>query len=103
MGSADSFNFSSMSGRNMRASARATASGGKGFSTSSVMVRSSMTAKQYRAALEALELSQGNAAKWLKISIRASHGYANGDPIPEPIAKLLRLCVQLNLKPEDVQ
>lgn len=61
-----------------------------------------MTAKQYRTALEVLDLTQGGLAQWLKISIRASHGYANGDPIPEPIAKLLRLCVQLNLKPTDV-
>jgi hypothetical protein len=61
-----------------------------------------MTANQYRNAIERLGLSQGAAAEWLKISIRASHGYANGDPIPEPIAKLLRLCLKLNLKPADV-
>ena len=38
----------------------------------------------------------------VEISSRAAHGYANGAPIPEPIAKLLRLCVRLKLKPEDV-
>lgn len=62
-----------------------------------------MTPKQYREALERLGLSQGAAAEWLDISIRSSHGYANGEPIPEPIAKLLRLCVRLKIKPEDVK
>jgi hypothetical protein len=50
-----------------------------------------MTARQYEAALDVLGLSQAAAAKWLGISLRASHGYANGAKIPEPIAKLLRL------------
>ena len=62
-----------------------------------------MTRNQYRAALDQLGLTQGSAAEWLGISIRSSHGYANGEPIPEPIAKLLRLCVRLKLKPEDVR
>ena len=62
-----------------------------------------MTMKQYRNALDSLGLSQARAAEWLGISIRAAHGYANGAPIPEPIAKLLRLCVRLELKPEDVK
>jgi hypothetical protein len=62
-----------------------------------------MTPAQYQAALEQLELTQGSAAEWLGISIRSAHGYANGKPIPEPIAKLLRLCVRLKLKPKDVR
>lgn len=62
-----------------------------------------MTANQFRKALDDLDLSQGRAAEWLGISIRAAHGYANGAPIPEPIAKLLRLTVRLNLKPDDVR
>jgi hypothetical protein len=62
-----------------------------------------MTANQYRAVIERLGLTQGKAAKWLGISIRASHGYANGDPVPIAIAKLLRLMVRLDLKPEDVK
>jgi hypothetical protein len=48
-------------------------------------------------------LSQVKAAKWLGIGIRTSHGYANGELIPEYIAKLLRLCVKLKLNPEDVK
>ena len=62
-----------------------------------------MTANQYETALAKLGLSQVAAAKFLGISIRAAHGYANGATIPEPIAKLLRLMVRLELKPEDVK
>ena len=62
-----------------------------------------MTANQYRAALSALGLSQAGAADFLGIGIRTSHGYANGEPIPEPTAKLFRLMVRLNLSPEDVK
>ena len=62
-----------------------------------------MTANQYNAALAALDLTQAEAAAFLGISIRTSHGYANGNPIPEGYAKLLRLMVRLNLKPKDVK
>lgn len=62
-----------------------------------------MTSSQYRMALHRLGLSQAGAAEFLGISIRSSHGYANDEPIPEPIAKLLRLMVKLGLKPEDVK
>lgn len=63
-----------------------------------------MTPNQYRKALEALELSQVRAAEFLGISGRTSQGYALGEyPVPEAIAKLLRLMVRLNLKPEDVK
>jgi hypothetical protein len=62
-----------------------------------------MTANQFRKALDDLGLTQAAAAEWLKLSVRAIHGYANNAPIPEPTAKLLRLMVKLNLKPEDVR
>lgn len=62
-----------------------------------------MTANQFRKALDDLSLTQARAAEWLGLSIRAIHGYANGAPIPEPTAKLLRLMVRLKLKPEDVK
>lgn len=62
-----------------------------------------MTASQYRAALARLALTQGEAAIFLGISIRSSHGYANGEPIPEAIAKLLRLMVRLDLEPQEVK
>lgn len=62
-----------------------------------------MTANQYRSVLDKLGLTQAGAAEFLGVSIRTSHGYANGEPIPEGYAKLLRLMVRLNLKPEDVK
>ncbi len=63
-----------------------------------------MTPTQYRAAIAALDLSQERAGVWLGIAPRTSQGYALGEyPVPEPVAKLLRLCVRLNLKPEDVK
>lgn len=62
-----------------------------------------MTANQYRTALEKMGLSQEAAAEFLGIGLRTSHGYANGAPIPEPIAKLLRLMVRLELNPKDVK
>lgn len=64
---------------------------------------SALTANQYRAALDKLGLTQAGAAEFLGVSIRTSHGYANGEPIPEGYAKFLRLMVRLNLKPEDVK
>lgn len=62
-----------------------------------------MTPSQYRAAQERLGLTQGEAAEWLGYSIRSTHGWANGEPIPKTVAMLLRLCVRLKLKPEDVK
>lgn len=63
-----------------------------------------MTPIQYKAAIRALGLSQERAGGWLGISPRASQGYALGEyPVPEPVAKLLRLCVRLKLSPEDVK
>jgi hypothetical protein len=63
-----------------------------------------MTPTQYKAALKALGLSQHLAGDWLGIGRRTSQGYALGEyPVPEPVAKLLRLCVKLKLNPEDVK
>jgi hypothetical protein len=63
-----------------------------------------MTPTQYKAALKALDLSQERAGDWLGIGRRTSQGYALGEyPVPEPVAKLLRLCIKLKLKPEDVK
>lgn len=64
----------------------------------------SMTPTQYKAAIKALGLSQERAGDWLGIGRRTSQGYALGEyPVPEPVAKLLRLCVKLKLNPEDVK
>lgn len=63
-----------------------------------------MTSKQYRAALKTLGLSQIRAGEWLGIGGRTSQGYALGEyPVPEAIAKLLRLCVRLKLDPAEVK
>ena len=63
-----------------------------------------MTPEQYKAAIKKLDLSQERAGDWLGIGRRTSQGYALGEyPVPEPVAKLLRLCVRLKLKPEDVR
>ena len=63
-----------------------------------------MTSKQYRRAIENLGLSQQKAAHWLGVSPRTSQNYALGETrIPEPVAKLLRLMIKLNLKPEDIE
>ncbi len=50
-----------------------------------------MTPAQYRAAIAALGLTQAGAAEFLGISLRTSHGYANGEPIPVAVEKLFRL------------
>jgi transcriptional regulator with XRE-family HTH domain len=55
-----------------------------------------MTPHQYRAALQQLGLSQREAAQILGISLNSSNGYANGRPIPEPVARLLRIFVYLH-------
>jgi DNA-binding transcriptional regulator YiaG len=63
-----------------------------------------MTAGHFRAALERLDLTQGEAAEFFGVSIRTAHAWANnGAPIPEAVAKLLRLMQRLNLKPSDVR
>lgn len=63
-----------------------------------------MTHHQYRTAIAALGLTQHQAAEWLGVSPRSSQGYALGEyPVPEPIAKLLRLCVRLRLSPDEVK
>lgn len=61
-----------------------------------------MSPNQYRNAIDSMGLTQGDAAIFLGVSIRTSHGYANGDPIPEAVSKLLRLMLKLGLKPEDL-
>jgi hypothetical protein len=50
-----------------------------------------MTAEEYRYLLAGLGLNQSAAAERLGLSIRTSNGYANDRPIPEPVARHLRL------------
>jgi hypothetical protein len=62
-----------------------------------------MTSTQYRKVIEALGLTQESAAEFLVVSLRTSHGYANGAPIPGVTAKLLRHMIKHGFKPEDVK
>ena len=63
-----------------------------------------MTANQYKAAIKQLGLSQVAAGRWLGISPRQSQSYAIGEyPVPEPTAKLLRLCISQKLDPKEVR
>ena len=63
-----------------------------------------MTPTQYKAAIKTLGLSQERAGDWLGIGRRTSQSYALGETrIPEPVAKLLRLMINLKLEPEDVE
>ena len=68
------------------------------------MVRhKSMDADEYRRACERLGLeTQDKSADFLDVSLRTSHGYANGAPIPAAIAKLFRLMIKHGISPKDV-
>jgi hypothetical protein len=61
-----------------------------------------MTPKQYKSIIESLGLSQEAAGVWLGVSPRTGQNYAAKGP-PEPVAKLLRLMVKMELKPDDVK
>lgn len=62
-----------------------------------------MTPKQFRDAIAKVGLSQEAAGEFMGRSKRQGQRWANGDEIPESVAKLLRLMVRLDLKPEDVK
>jgi hypothetical protein len=63
-----------------------------------------MSPAEYKAAIKALGLTQVKAGTWLGISPRTSQGYALGEyPIPEPVSKLLRLCVDRNIPTDEVR
>lgn len=57
-----------------------------------------MTPTQFRAALDRLSLTQGEAATLLGVSLRTTHGYANGEPIPRSISLCLQMLLQLGDK-----
>lgn len=62
-----------------------------------------MTAKQYRAAIAALGLSQVGAARFLGVGDRTSRRWAAGDEIPEVVELLLDMMIKHGFKPEDVK
>lgn len=61
-----------------------------------------MDGAEYRIKIQALGLTQDNAAHFLDIALRTSHGYANGDPVPRSVALLLRAMIRHKLAIEDV-
>ncbi len=63
-----------------------------------------MSPKQYAEAIDRLGLSQRAAGRFLGVEERTSRRWISGESaIPESVAKLLRLMVQMKLKPEDVK
>lgn len=56
-----------------------------------------MTKTQFREALERLGLTQGQAAEALGLTIRTINGYANGEPIPATVARLLAMYLRYGL------
>lgn len=62
-----------------------------------------MTAKQYRAALEALEMTQEGLGDLFRIGPRTSRRWAAGDArIPATAALLLKLMVLGRVKPQEI-
>jgi hypothetical protein len=57
-----------------------------------------MTPKQYRAALESLELTQVRAAELLGVQPRSSRRWVSGAvPVPQSVALVLHLMLRYNL------
>lgn len=61
-----------------------------------------MTALQYRDALKRLGLSQRAAGAFLGVNERTSRSWALDEaPVPESVAKLLRIMIKLKLSPSE--
>jgi len=58
------------------------------------MTTDRMSADQYRQALSTLNLTQGQAAKWLGVSLKTSHLYARNGP-SGPAARAVGMAVAL--------
>ena len=62
-----------------------------------------MTAGQFRQAIADLGLSQGEAANFLGVHINTAWNWANDvAPVPDAVAKLLRLMVDRRIAPADL-
>jgi hypothetical protein len=62
-----------------------------------------MTKEQYREAIDALDLNQVQAGRFIGVGPRTSRRWALGEaPIPRATAMLLRLMVRKKHSPEDV-
>lgn len=63
-----------------------------------------MNKSEYRSAIASLGLSQAGAARFLGVNERTSRRWAcDGDPVPEPVAMLLRLMLVVDWKPHEVK
>lgn len=60
-----------------------------------------MKTAEFNEALEALDLNQVTAARHLGVVLRTVHTYANGGPIPYPVAVLLRTSIAHKIAPEE--
>jgi hypothetical protein len=62
-----------------------------------------MTANEFDRLLKKLGLSVYASGAVFGVSLRQAQRYSAGDPIPMPLAKLLRLAVKLKLSAEDIR
>lgn len=62
-----------------------------------------MTSLQFRTAIDRLSLSQRGAAKFFGVYERTTRRWVSGEtPVPEAVAKLLRLMIAHSLTPDEV-
>jgi hypothetical protein len=63
-----------------------------------------MSPAEYKAAVRALGFSsQAKAGAWLGMSRRQCAAYARGEAkVPQSIVMLMRLCIKLDIKPQDL-
>jgi len=62
-----------------------------------------MTANQYQAALDKLEMTQLAAGELFQVGPRTSHRWASGEArVPAAVAMLLRLMVDRVITPDDL-
>jgi DNA-binding transcriptional regulator YiaG len=62
-----------------------------------------MTKTAYRRAIDAIGLSQVKASEFFEVSRKTSPRWARGEaPIPGAVAKLLRVMIDRNISPPEV-
>jgi hypothetical protein len=61
-----------------------------------------VTSSEYRNAISRLGLTQAQAAAFMGISLRTSHGYANGETISRVVELLLKAMLRWDIKPSEL-
>jgi hypothetical protein len=61
-----------------------------------------MTPEEYKRIIAYFGFTQMEAGVWLGLSAKTGQNYATRGP-PAPVAKLLRMMVRLNIKPEELK